>query len=156
MTATTYTRGTKTAKITTAKLSAGTVVLTEDRKDMGEHGTEQDVRMAARKTGATLRTVESLEAVMHPAGGYYRRAQRTYTVRFTDGTQARGNAPSTTWDQVTEIASAKPTNVVTVDFTPPAAPAPRVDLFDTIRAEVAALEDGDSIEVEANFPRDAK
>ena len=130
MTATTatYTRGTKTTKVTTAKIAnaPGTWVLTVDATDehkarlaARDYATDAAVTNTETKTGTTLRQVERAEAVMHAANGYYRRAQRTYTIHFTDGSYAYGNAPANTWMTVeapaAPAAEVAPLEVVTLD-----------------------------------------
>jgi hypothetical protein len=111
-----YTRGTKVTKVTTAKVAAapGTWVLTLDAKPehkarlaAKDYASEAAVTNAETKTGTTLRQVERAEAILHAANQYYRKAQRTYTIHFTDGSYAYGNAPATTWMVVDAPAPAE-------------------------------------------------
>lgn len=83
----TYTRGTKTHKVTSASLQPGTVLLTTAANERG------DVGVAEKKTGAILRTVERTQRSMP---GQYERTTRIY-VHFTDGTRSGRCAPSQTW-----------------------------------------------------------
>lgn len=109
----TYTRGTKTIRIKTARLIPGDRVLTQpatvwDTGDDGKyrviegsiavlpHPDPHIVQAAQTKTDAIVRAVERLEAVLQTGGR--RRAQRFYTVYFTDGTRALNNSPIYTWN----------------------------------------------------------
>lgn len=120
----TYTRGTKTVRVKTARITPGRQLLTErathwKRDADGSHVyTEPDsktglrsmvleedsdplaVQGAQTKTGAVIRTVDRIEAVFHSKNSWHRSVQRTYTVHFTDGTHAAGNAPGWTWHAV--------------------------------------------------------
>lgn len=86
---TTYQRGTKTTKVTTASLQPGTVLLTTG----ADQGDLSRVRVADKKTGAVLRTVDHVERV---APGQYERTVRI-VVHFTDDTYSQRCAPSQTW-----------------------------------------------------------
>lgn len=120
----TYTRGTKTVRVKTARLVPGDRVLTQDAVvlrrnadgsfilETGEDGLRRYataphpdplvVRDAQTKTDATIRTVERLEAFA--TRGIRRRAGREYTVHFTDGTRAEHLAPILTWHAVAKEA----------------------------------------------------
>lgn len=92
-----YIRGTKTVRIKTARLVPGDRVLTVDVDHGGHPLLTNRVRDSQQKTGAVVRAVASLEAHRTPARGFHGRAGRVYTVYFTDGTRAGGNAPILTW-----------------------------------------------------------
>jgi hypothetical protein len=95
----TYKRGTTTERVKTARITSGDQLLTE----AGEVATETGrpiVRPTQRKTDAAIRTVESFEYAMRQGNGFYGRAQRTYTIIFTDGTRSPGHAPVYTWHKI--------------------------------------------------------
>lgn len=158
----TYQRGMKTLKATSASLVGGETLLTID----GGNGL---ALVAQTKTGAILRTVESVQTV---APGPYERTRR-YLITFTDGTKSMGYAPSQTWAKVDALGLAlaaedTPEGSVAVDLEIPSeaaddfiqAPladevveiAPDTtawdDLFDRIRDEVAELEEDEVLVAE--------
>lgn len=124
----TYTRGTKTVRVKTARITPGDQLLTErathwKRDADGSHVyTEPDsktglrsmvleedsdplaVQGAQTKTGAVIRTVDHITPTWDSRRTYGRRNQRQYTVYFTDGTYAAGNAPIYTWHAVSKEA----------------------------------------------------
>lgn len=108
----TYTRGTKTEKVTSASVPAGTVLL-----GVLVDAAEGLVKVADSKTGAELREVARTERV---APGAYERTVRVI-VHFTDGTRSARCAPSQTWMAVVPTAATvlpapvAPLEVVTLD-----------------------------------------
>lgn len=108
----TYTRGTKTEKVTSASVPAGTVLL-----GVLVDAAEGLVKVADSKTGAELREVARTERV---APGAYERTVRVI-VHFTDGTRSARCAPSQTWMAVVPTSATvlpvavAPLEVVTLD-----------------------------------------
>lgn len=94
-------RGTVTTRVKTARLQPGDLVLTTPAASRpGTPGVPSNtVQPQQTKTGALVREVASLEAVPGLSIGR-NRAQRTYTVHFSDGTRSERNAPSYTWHGV--------------------------------------------------------
>jgi hypothetical protein len=105
-----YTRGTTTERVKTARLVPGQRVLTvaEPRPVPASAHTlaHMSAPAAQVKTGAAIRTVDHLAAFLRSGNGFYGRAQREYTVYFTDGTCSKGNAPIYTWHVVTATPTA--------------------------------------------------
>lgn len=95
-----YQRGTKTDRITTARLAPGDQVLTEQT-------TTGRLFPATRKTTSTVRTVDRIEAFVpaqqDTAHGWNkpRRQGGRRTVVFTDGTAAYNLAAHETWPILT-------------------------------------------------------
>lgn len=106
-----YSRGSKTARIKTARIPIGARLLTHLNADGG-------VRVAPKKTGAIVRVVEEIIPERTAATGFYRRAGRVYTVKFTDGTESRNNAPIQTWDALVldESSSASRQHFIDVGY----------------------------------------
>jgi hypothetical protein len=82
---TTFQRGTKTHKVTSASVQPGTTLLTFAAGGL--------ITVAGTKTGAELRAVDHTERV---APGPWERQSRII-VHFTDGTRSTRVAPSQTW-----------------------------------------------------------
>lgn len=83
-----YARGSKTARVKTARVARGARLLTA--------GVTGRVVPAYRKTEAVVRVVERVSWGYVANGG--RRAQRSYEIWFTDGTLAVDLAPIQAWD----------------------------------------------------------
>jgi len=99
---TTYTTGSKTDRVKSAKIAAGDLLLTDG---LGH--------AAHIKTGAVVREVASTTSALAGRSGYTQRAQRRYSVTFTDGTVVTGYAPIYTWHRVTEVAAPKAPKAMT-------------------------------------------
>lgn len=84
-----YWRGSKTARVKTARVAKGARLLTTEK-------TTRMVVPAYRKTEAVVRVVERVSWRYVATGRP--RAQRRYEVWFTDGTFAEDLAPIETWD----------------------------------------------------------
>lgn len=89
-----YWRGSKTARVKTARVAKGARLLTVSAAIGSSYPTW--VRPAYQKVGSTVRVVERVSWRYVTTGRP--RAQRRYEVWFTDGTHAENLTPIETWD----------------------------------------------------------
>lgn len=97
MPSTPYVRGTKTVRITTARLRPGNALLTE-------YLPSGNLRPAGSKTSAIVRTVARVETGM----AQYGRRNTRYRVTFDDGTRSTPLVPHQTWAIVADTVQARP------------------------------------------------